>query len=54
MCEKCEELERKIGHYRRFTIGALDALTIERINRLIEDLQRTQASMHPANAPFVE
>ena len=54
MCGKCEELERKIEHCRRFTSGASDPLTIDGINRLIEDLQRIRASMHPAIAPSVE
>jgi hypothetical protein len=53
MCAKCDELEGKIEHYRWFTTQALDSLTIDRIKRLIEDLQKVRASMHPANAPSV-
>ena len=54
MCEKCEELDRKIRHYRRFTTYALDSLTMDRIRRLVEDLQQMRASMHPTNARSVE
>jgi hypothetical protein len=54
MCAKCDELERKIKHYHRFTTGALDSLTIDRIKELIEDLRKMRASMHPVNAPPME
>jgi hypothetical protein len=54
MCQKCEELDRRIEHCRRFITGASDALTIDRIHGLIENLQRLRASVHSADEPSVE
>ena len=54
MCEKCTELDEKIAHYRRFTTFPFDPLTSERIERLIDDLQRTRDSMHPTDQRSAE
>jgi hypothetical protein len=47
MCDKCEQIETKIRRYRRFAAQGMDALTIERINGLILELeQRKEAIPH--------
>jgi hypothetical protein len=48
MCEQCDELQRKIRQYRRFTKELLDALTLERIKAAIGDLEKRQEAMHCA------
>ena len=47
MCEKCTELDEKIAHYRRFTTFPFDPLTSDRIERLIDDLQRIRTRCIP-------
>jgi hypothetical protein len=47
MCEKCEELDAKIAHYRRFAGPQFDDLTVERIKALIADTQKIRDAMHP-------
>jgi hypothetical protein len=42
MCDECQELERKIQHYGRFTEQPLGPLTIERIKATIKDLEKPQ------------
>jgi hypothetical protein len=47
MCEQCKEIETKIQRYRRFVAQGLDALTVQRINGLIQELeQRKEAVQH--------
>lgn len=46
MCDKCQQLETKIQHYLWFTAQGLDALTVERINLLIRELQQSKEVMH--------
>ena len=40
MCEKCQELEKKIERYRRIAFSINDPLTIDRLNQLIKDRTR--------------
>jgi predicted component of type VI protein secretion system len=48
MCEKCAELDEKIGHYRMVIMRVPDAQTVEGINKLIEKMQAEKAALHPA------
>ena len=47
MCDKCDELDKKIAHYRRIRLSIGDQITIERIEELIGDLQAQKATLHP-------
>jgi hypothetical protein len=47
MCDKCEELDKKIEHYRRIRLSIGDQITVERIEALIGDLQAQKAVPHP-------
>jgi hypothetical protein len=47
MCDKCDELDKKIEHYRRIRSSIGDQITIERIEALIGDLQAQKATLHP-------
>ena len=46
MCEECDDLEKKISRYHEFVRQGLDALTTERIKRLIEEMERRKAALH--------
>jgi hypothetical protein len=54
MCDKCTELDEQIARYRQFTASGFDSLTTERIQRLIDDLQRARDSMHSADRSAAE
>jgi flagellar hook-associated protein FlgK len=45
MCEQCKELDAKIRRYRSFIARGLDALTVERINGLIQELQQRKEAL---------
>jgi hypothetical protein len=47
MCDKCEEVNRKIEHYRILMSRIPDQLTNERVQKLIEDMQAEKAALHP-------
>jgi hypothetical protein len=47
MCDKCVELDKKIGRYRIVSSTVGDQLTIDRIKELIADLQAQKATLHP-------
>ena len=47
MCEKCEELDEKIDHYRNLIARVADRQTNEGIGKLIEDMQAQKAALHP-------
>jgi hypothetical protein len=46
MCDRCQQLESKIQRYRRFVTQDLDALTVERIQELILELEQRKEAMH--------
>lgn len=48
MCEKCEQLAKKIVRYREFVEQALDPLTTERIRELITELEQRKAAVRCA------
>ena len=47
MCDKCEQLDKKIEHYQKLLWGIPDQLTVERIRSLIAELQAQKAALHP-------
>ncbi len=47
MCEKCDELDEKIEHYRKILLSIGDQITVERLAGLIGDLQTQKATLHP-------
>jgi hypothetical protein len=47
MCDKCEELDKKIEHYRRICLSIADQITVERIDAMIADLQAQKVTLHP-------
>ena len=47
MCDKCQELEKKIERYRRLAFSINDRLTIDRINQLIKETEAEKVKLHP-------
>jgi hypothetical protein len=47
MCEQCKELDAKIEHYQRVARNITDQKTIDGLNKLISDMQRKRAALHP-------
>ncbi len=47
MCDKCDELDKKIEHYSRMLLSIGDQITVERIKALIGELQTQKATIHP-------
>jgi hypothetical protein len=47
MCDKCQELDKKIEHYRRLMVRVTDQLTNEGLGKLIEEMQAQKAAYHP-------
>jgi hypothetical protein len=48
MCEKCEQLAKKIVRYREIVEQAFDPLTTDRIRDLIGELEQRKAAMRCA------
>ena len=46
MCDKCQELEKKIERYRRLAFSINDQLTIDQLNQLINDMEAEKAKLH--------
>jgi hypothetical protein len=47
MCDKCQELEKKIERYSKIAFSINDQLTIDRFNQLIKDTEAEKAKLHP-------
>jgi len=47
MCDKCDELDKKIERYSRMLLSIGDQITVERIKALIGELQTQKATIHP-------
>jgi hypothetical protein len=47
MCDKCDDLHKKIEHYRRILLLIGDQITVERLAGLIGDLKAQKATLHP-------
>jgi hypothetical protein len=48
MCDKCQELDKKIQHYRSLMARVTDQLMKEGLGKLIEDMQAQKAAHHPS------
>jgi hypothetical protein len=47
MCDKCDELDKKIEHYRRLTRQITDQQFNERAIELIAELEANKKALHP-------
>ena len=47
MCDKCDELDKKIEHYRSLLFRVTDQQTTEGIRKLITDMQAQRAALYP-------
>ena len=47
MCEKCKGIDERIDRYRGVISKISDQLTIERVQKLVEDLEVEKAALHP-------
>jgi hypothetical protein len=47
MCEKCEELDKKVEHYRQLAARVRDPLLTEGVGKLIEEIEAQKAEFHP-------
>jgi hypothetical protein len=47
MCDNCDELDKKIEHYRRILLAIGDQITVARLAGVIGDLQTQKATFHP-------
>ena len=47
MCDRYEDLNQKIEHYRQIIARVPDPLLVERVGKLIEDLQVQKVAFHP-------
>lgn len=46
MCEKCDELDNKIAHYRRLAGQITDKQTLDGIAGLIAEMATSRAAIH--------
>jgi hypothetical protein len=47
MCDKCNELDKKIEHLRDLATRVLDQMTTDGIAKLIQELLDEKLKMHP-------
>ena len=47
MCDKCDELDKKIEHYETILVSIGDRATVERLMAMIADLQTQRVALHP-------
>jgi len=47
MCETCNELDKKIEHYRQLAARVRDPLLTEGVGKLIEEMEAQKAAFHP-------
>jgi len=47
MCDKCDELDKKIEHYSLILLSINDLLTVEGLLALIAELRTQKAALHP-------
>jgi hypothetical protein len=47
MCDKCVELDGKIGHYLRLASRITDQAMLDGIRELIERMNAQKAALHP-------
>jgi hypothetical protein len=47
MCERCDEIDRTIAHYRWIAGQIIDSKTNQAANDLIEKLENEKRALHP-------
>ena len=47
MCEKCEQIDKRIARYQRVLLSIGDQVTIDRAKELIADLKAQKVALHP-------
>jgi hypothetical protein len=47
LCEKCVELDKKIGQYRALARTVTDRPTLDAIDVLIKKIETRKAALHP-------
>jgi len=47
MCERCDEIDKKIEHYRLIASHTTDQPLLDGIKELIERMQDQKAALHP-------
>jgi hypothetical protein len=47
MCEKCDQIDKKIEHYRQMMRAIPDQLTVDRTEELITEMEAQKAALHP-------
>ena len=47
MCEKCDQIDKKIEHYRQIQRAVMDKLTADGTEELIAGLEAEKAALHP-------
>jgi restriction endonuclease S subunit len=48
MCEKCDEIDKKIEHYRRLKQQIMDDAFVDGAKNLIQELEREKSALHPS------
>jgi hypothetical protein len=46
MCEKCDEMDDKIAHYKRLAVQITDRLTLDGIDQLVNRLKSEKVDLH--------
>ena len=47
MCEKCDEIDRKIERYRQVQRTILDQVTVDRAKEMVAELEAQKTGLHP-------
>ena len=47
MCDKCNELDKKIAHYAKLSASITDQLTVERLIAMIAEMEAQKTALHP-------
>ncbi|MGB9170806.1 MAG: hypothetical protein WCC35_04375, partial [Bradyrhizobium sp.] len=47
MCEKCTEIDTKIEHYQYLSRMVTDQLTVDGIQKLVEQMKAEKVALHP-------
>jgi hypothetical protein len=47
MCEKCDEIDKRIERYRQVERTILDQVTVDRAKEMVAELEAQKAALHP-------
>lgn len=48
MCDRCDDLDKKIAQYRRLSEAIGDLTTIDRFREIVWKMQAEKVALHPA------